>query len=213
MNRLRIVLLVMAVTLAAPYGFAAGEGDAPANPAAAETLETSVPQSPPSREGGPASGEIGENVRMDQIGNILLVFLVLATLFEVALTPLFNWTPFLARFEGKGVKTPIVTGLAFLVFWGYDLDIIRDLLVAMGARPGGTPPGFGGQILTALLIAGGSDGVFRIFSKLGIRNPTERKDKAKVAAAALAGQPGGRAATTTITDSSAPPTGDSGKQG
>lgn len=30
-----------------------------------------------------------------------------------------------------------------------------------------------------LLIAGGSDGVFRIFSKLGIRNPVERKEKAE----------------------------------
>ena len=32
--------------------------------------------------------------------------------------------------------------------------------------------------MTALLIAGGSDGVFRLFTKLGLRNPIERKQKA-----------------------------------
>ena len=39
----------------------------------------------------------------------------------------------------------------------------------------------GGQFLTALLIAGGSDGVLQIFTKLGIRNPAERKERAEEA--------------------------------
>lgn len=37
---------------------------------------------------------------------------------------------------------------------------------------------FWGQLLTALLIAGGSDGVFRLFTKLNIRNPQENRDRA-----------------------------------
>ena len=44
----------------------------------------------------------------------------------------------------------------------------------------------GGQFITALLIAGGSDGIFRIFTVLKIRNPEERDQKAKEAQKALA---------------------------
>jgi hypothetical protein len=69
------------------------------------------------------------------------------------------------------------------MFWGYRLDIIRDVLVALNY----TDPGitFWGQVITAMLIAGGSDGVFRIFTKLGIRNPAEAEAKAKVEQQAL----------------------------
>src|SRR5882672_5318127 len=67
-----------------------------------------------------------------RVGEVLLVFLVLSVVFEVALTPIFNWRIFLRYLEGNGWKTPITVVLAFLVFWGYRLDIIRDLLVALG---------------------------------------------------------------------------------
>ncbi|MGD2271346.1 MAG: hypothetical protein PVI06_13155 [Desulfobacterales bacterium] len=115
------------------------------------------------------------NSSMDSVGRVLLVFLVLSVVFEVALTPLFNWRIFMLHFEGKGYKTPITVVLAFIVFWSYGLDIIRDLLVALG-QPANQS--IGGQILTALLIAGGSSGVFQIFTKLKIRmGPDERKIK------------------------------------
>jgi hypothetical protein len=112
---------------------------------------------------------------LDKVGRVLLVFLVLSLLFEVALTPIFNWRYFLAYFEGKGYKTPFTVILALTVFWKYDLDIIKDLLIALGYP---AVMSFWGQVITALLIAGGSDGIFRIFAKLGIRNPNETKDKA-----------------------------------
>lgn len=113
--------------------------------------------------------------RWNDLGSVLLVFLVLSVVFETAMTPIFNWRVFLARFEGKGIKTPVVTVLAFIVFWRYDLDIVNQLLNALGVK---SSMNFGGQMLSALLIAGGSDGIFRIFTKLGIRNPTERREKA-----------------------------------
>ena len=118
---------------------------------------------------------------LNKVGEVLIVILVLSVVFEVALTPVFNWRVFLKHAEGKGWKTPIVIGAALLVFWSYDLDIIGDLLVALGKSASLT---FGGQVLTALLIAGGSDGIFRIFTKLNIRNPVERKVKAEQARAA-----------------------------
>lgn len=103
---------------------------------------------------------------MEEVGEVLLTFLVLSVVFEVALTPLFNWRMYLIHLEGKGWKTPIVIGLALLVFWGYNMDIIYDLLTALGYE---VSKGFGGQMLTALLIAGGSSGILEIFRKLNIR--------------------------------------------
>ncbi len=94
-------------------------------------------------------------------------------MFEAALTPLFNWRVFLARFEGRGFKTPITVLLAFIVFWSYDLDVVSSLLQALG-YPQATPS-LGGRILSALLIAGGSDGIVNIYTKLGIRNPVDRE--------------------------------------
>lgn len=119
------------------------------------------------------------------VGEVLLVILVLSVVFEVALTPVFNWRVFLRYAEGKGYKTPIVIGVALLVFWSYELDIIRDLLVALGHSAQLT---FGGQLLTALLIAGGSDGVFRILTRLKVRDPEQRKQKAAQTIAAGAVQ-------------------------
>jgi hypothetical protein len=120
----------------------------------------------------------------EDISSVLLVFLVLSVVFEVALTPLFNWRVFMAHCEGKGYKTPITVGLAFVVFWAYKLDIVSMLLTAMN-KP--RDISLGGQILTALLIAGGSSGVFQIFTKLKIRmEPDERQAKAEEAKRILA---------------------------
>jgi len=128
-------------------------------------------------------------MQLNDIGSVLLAFVVLSLVFEVALTPVFNSRFFLRRFEGKGVKIPLTVGISLLVFWSYDLDIIQQLLNALDQKTVDGKPipvSFGGQILTAFLIAGGSDGIFRIFSKLGIRNPTERKEKAALEKGALA---------------------------
>ena len=130
---------------------------------------------------------------VDSVGRVLVVFLVLSVVFEVALTPLFNWRVFMARFEGKGYKTPITVALAFIVFWGYGLDIIKDLLVALG-KP--ASQSIGGQILTALLIAGGSSGVYQIFTKLKIRmDSQEREKKTAEARAVISARKGGSSKT------------------
>ena len=125
---------------------------------------------------------------LEAIGGVLIVFLVLSVVFEVALTPIFNWRVFLARFDGKGVKTPLTFLIALLVFLNYDLDIVRDVLNALDQKIDGKEVGLTvpGQIITALLIAGGSSGIQQIFSKLGIRNPAGVKKKADEAKRALA---------------------------
>ncbi|MES9906619.1 MAG: hypothetical protein ABW168_28545, partial [Sedimenticola sp.] len=79
----------------------------------------------------PTQNETISSTEIKKVGDVLFVILVLSVVFEVAMTPVFNWRYFLVHAEGKGWKTPIVTGAALLVFWSYDLDIIHDLLVAL----------------------------------------------------------------------------------
>lgn len=111
------------------------------------------------------------------IAKVLFLFLVLSLVFESAMSAIFDWRVFIRYFEGRGVKTPLLVAIAFLMCVQYDLDIVHDLLVALGET--GTGATTAGQFFTALLIAGGSGGIFRIFSRLGIRSPEERDQRAR----------------------------------
>ncbi len=137
-------------------------------------VTTQPPVTPPQETVAP----LQESDMLGKVGSVLLVFLVLSIVFESALTPVFNWRVFRKRFDGKGVKTPIVVILAFVVFWNYDLDIVNDVLVAMNYLAETTPRGhtLPGQALTALLIAGGSSGIFNIYKRLGIRSPVPKPE-------------------------------------
>jgi hypothetical protein len=109
--------------------------------------------------------------------NVLFFFLALSLVFESAMSVIFDWRLFIRYFEGRGIKTPVIVGTAFLVFSSYNLDIVHDLLEALNQKD--QDRSMMGQFLTALLIAGGSGGVFRIFARLGIRSPEARRRKAK----------------------------------
>ncbi|WP_232798348.1 hypothetical protein [Salinibacter altiplanensis] len=116
-----------------------------------------------------------------RVVNVLFLVLALSLVFESAMSVLFDWRLFIRYCEGRGVKTPFIIAVAFLVFLNYDLDIVAELLRGfpeIRAQNIGSPT-LPGQILTALLIAGGSGGVFRIFARLGIRSPEERDRKAR----------------------------------
>jgi hypothetical protein len=110
------------------------------------------------------------------LGSVLFVFLAIAVVFEAAMSAIFDWRVFLRYFEGRGVKTPLLVGVAFLVCSEYDLDILSKILVALDQ--GGSPKTVG-KVVTALLISGGSSAVFRVYSNLGIRNPAERDRRAR----------------------------------
>jgi len=128
-----------------------------------------------------SSRATGSGMDQAKVVNVLFLVLALSLVFESAMSVLFDWRIFIRYFEGRGVKTPLVITVAFLVFLNYDLDIVAELLRGfpeIHAQNIGdaTLPG---QVLTALLIAGGSGGVFRIFTRLGIRSPEERDRKAR----------------------------------
>ena len=119
-----------------------------------------------------------------ELVQILVLFLLLSVIFEAAMTTVFNWRWFAKRFEGRGVKTPLTFIVAWIVVDAFDLDLVSRVINVAGE--GEHAARFSGQILTALLLAGGSDAVYRCFTRLGIRNSAERAAKAAEARAAAA---------------------------
>ena len=119
------------------------------------------------------------------LGQVIILFLILSVALEMALTALFNWRFFLARFEGKGLKTPITVVLGLVIFLIYQVDLMAEVLTALGTQTGNSFPG---QFLSALAVTGGSNGVQRIFTLLKIRDPEARRAKAEEAQKALATQ-------------------------
>ncbi|MGF1476384.1 MAG: hypothetical protein ACFB6S_12540 [Geminicoccaceae bacterium] len=119
------------------------------------------------------------HVRYEEVFSIFVVVLILSVLFETALSPIYSWHLYLRYMEGRGFKTVINVGMAYLMLWAYDLDVVADLLTAL-QDPGMAPveQQTGGRWLTALLIAGGSDGVFKVMTRLKIRDPQENRLRA-----------------------------------
>ena len=117
----------------------------------------------------------------------LLHYLALSIILEMALTVVFNWRWFLKYAESKGLKTLIAILFAAIIVSHYELDIMNDILNAMGmcndahackydaSKPTATSIG---MAVTAFVLAGGSDAVFRILKKWGMRDAVEKRLKA-----------------------------------
>ena len=136
-------------------------------------------------------------VNLQHVADVILVLAVIAVAFEVALTPIFQWRIFARYLDGKGWKTPITVGLAVLLLYSYDIDLFREIIASLGKE---TESSLLGRGITGLLVAGGSDAVFSLFTKMKLRQPDLLKRKAeeeqkKVAEArekAKEGQQGGQ---------------------
>jgi len=149
-----IGLVVSSVTLA-------GEEMKPENTVApAENAPEQIPK------------DILKQAELEGVWRVLVVFLILSAVIESALTPLFNWRVFVKHFLDKGLRIPITVLFAILVVRGYDLDIFRDILVALGES---AEPRIGGQVLTAFLLAGGSSGVNKLLQTWKVRLSDEER--------------------------------------
>lgn len=100
----------------------------------------------------------------------LFVLFVLAVLIESALAILFNWRPFVETFNARAVRPLVSVIVAYIFVEAFDLDIVTNLV--NGATSAKYPPRLLGEVLTAMIIAGGSAGVNSLFVALGYR---ERK--------------------------------------
>jgi hypothetical protein len=110
----------------------------------------------------------------------LFVLFILAVLVESGLALLFRWRPFLDYFDSRSVNSLVAFLFSLVLVRLFNLDIASQLIgiytesKALGVNDW---MGWPGSLLTAMIIAGGSAGVNRIFQSFGFR-PTSAQEKA-----------------------------------
>jgi hypothetical protein len=81
---------------------------------------------------------------------------------------MFNWRPFVETFNARAVKPLVSFVVAYILVLNYQLDLVTQLVNDVNATK--TPlNGMPGQVLTALVLAGGSAGVNNLLVALGFR--------------------------------------------
>jgi hypothetical protein len=95
---------------------------------------------------------------------------VIALLLESGLAVLFNWRPFVATFDGRGVKTVISVVIAYIFLKHFKLDIVTRLVNIYSEAYTPFESHFVGRFITALVIAGGSAAVNNVLVALGFRS-------------------------------------------
>lgn len=107
---------------------------------------------------------------------VLMATFVLALLMESAFALLFNWRLFQALLVGRAWRTPIM----FFASWGvihvFNLDLMAEVFAAY--RGTAVTGSMLTQILTAMIVSGGSVGVNKILIGLGFRSAVPREDTA-----------------------------------
>jgi hypothetical protein len=129
----------------------------------------------------------------DQAARALFLLFVLAVLLESGLAILFNWKPFVEYMVPRAVRPVIALIGAIILVRLLEIDIVTSLANALnGTHLRWSPEG---QILTAMVIAGGSAGVNTMLVALGFRSvqtpatatPKPPPDKAWLSVRALKG--------------------------
>jgi hypothetical protein len=89
-------------------------------------------------------------------------------LLEQALSVIFNWRPFLQNFDARGVKTVVSVVVAWFFVDAFRMDFVKDLVNAYAQEK--IASDFSSQLLTAMILAGGSSGVNNLLIALGFRS-------------------------------------------
>jgi hypothetical protein len=129
----------------------------------------------------------------EQAGRAVFLLFVLAVILESALALLFNWKPFVENLVPRAVRPLIAFFAAILVVNLLGLDVVAALANALNTTK--LPISTTGQVLTALVVAGGSAGVNTMLVALGFRSvktpetaaPKPPPEKAWLAVRALNG--------------------------
>ena len=107
---------------------------------------------------------------------------VVAVLLESAFSIIFNWRVFLTYFDTRGVKTIIMIVVSLIVVIAFNLDVVASLVAAytqVGDAPVAVDSRPVSKFITALILAGGSAGVYNIMYALGYRNDRREQEMAK----------------------------------
>lgn len=141
----------------------AGTLEVAAPPARPQAPEAPVPQAgTPSAAAGFPPGTYEQTFRA------LFLMLALAVVLESSLAVLFNWRPFVETFNARAVRPLIAFVAAFAFVKTFDLDLVAKLVSVISPE---TPASArtGSQVMTALMLAGGSAAVNNVLVGLGFR--------------------------------------------
>jgi len=108
----------------------------------------------------------------------LFVLFILAVLVENGLALVFRWRPYLDFLDTRTTNAFVAFVFSLILVRLFNLDIASQLIgVYTGAKPLDLKDwmGWPGSILTAMIIAGGSAGVNRVFQSFGFR-PTSAQE-------------------------------------
>lgn len=108
----------------------------------------------------------------------LIGLFVVATVLESALATIFNWRVYREFFNGRAVKTLVMIAFGYAIVRLFDYDVVSRIVKYAGAVDGER---WLSQILSALVLAGGSAAVYELFKALGMRPPVEPVERAQPA--------------------------------
>ena len=115
-------------------------------------------------------------LELDAVGIELGRVLVLAVIIESAMAAVFNWRLYRVLFGGHALRTPIMVLVGWWVVTQFDYDIVARVLHLSIPGSEEVTSNWLSLALSALVIAGGSSGVFAILARLGLRNPLAGTD-------------------------------------
>jgi hypothetical protein len=126
-----------------------------------------LPQPPVSVSVQPAAPTLTSPELYEASFKALFVLFIVAVLVESGLALLFRWRPFLDYFDRRSMNALVSFAFSLLFVWLFRLDIVTSLINTYSVAQ--SPANWAGFLLTAMIIAGGSAGVNRIFRTLGFR--------------------------------------------
>jgi magnesium-transporting ATPase (P-type) len=101
--------------------------------------------------------------------------LVMAVMIENALAVIFNWRIFRTYFSLRGLKTVVMITVSFSVVHIFNIDVVAQLFKTYSLNQDAIQSDILSQILTALIVSGGSSGVHTIMRALGYRTRDQQR--------------------------------------
>ena len=102
-------------------------------------------------------------VNVETFGAALILWLVTAVVIEEAGNALFGWKQYKERLGGRGLKTPIIFVVSYLLCYYFGIDIFLALIAPVGIVGTSNWISVG---VSALLLTGGSGSVFKVLNRI-----------------------------------------------
>ncbi len=116
---------------------------------------------------------VGNSSGLEKLSPVLVQLLAVVLVLESALAALFQWRVYRMAFNARALKTPIMFVVGLLIVMVAQYNPMDQILSAVAGAATGDGQGRSALtgLLSAMILAGGSAGVFALFSRLGLRSP------------------------------------------